>query len=175
MTRDDTKKIIAYLRMAYSGFCEDRDLTEVVNVWYDALKDEDTIIVQTATKNYVKTSKFAPTIAGIIEQINLIKCESDADLWAKLRKAVGNSIYNSSEEFEKLPQECKAFVGSASALRDLAQTDIGTMDTIVKGQFLKNVGAIKEHQTVQNGLPMEVKQAIEASKRKLLEDYSNEY
>lgn len=170
MTRDETKKMILYLHTAYKGFCEDKNLTNVVDVWHDAFKDDDVKLVSKATQNYVNANEYYPTIAGIRKQINLLKeSETDTDLWALIQKAVRNGTYGAKEEFEKLPPECQSFVGSPASLKELAQIDTGTMNTIVKGQFLKRVEAIKEHQEVQRGLPVEVRQAIEESKLRMLE------
>ena len=168
MTREQTKKMILYLHMAYRDFCGDKDLTSVVNIWHDAFKDYDVKVVEIAAKNYVKTNEFAPTIAGVMKQIRQIsKTETETDLWALIQKAASNGIYNSAEEFEKLPPECQSFVGSADALKELSQIDMATMETVVKGQFLKRVESIQSHQEVQKGLPAEVRQAIE--ERRMLE------
>ena len=168
MTREQTKKMILYLHMAYRDFCGDKDLTSVVNIWHDAFKDYDVKVVEIAAKNYVKTNEFAPTIAGIMKQIRQIsKTETETDLWALIQKAASNGIYNSAEEFEKLPPECQSFIGSADALKELSQIDMATMETVVKGQFLKRVESIQSHQEVQKGLPAEVRQAIE--ERRMLE------
>ena len=168
MTREETKKMILYLHMAYRDFCGDKDLTSVVNIWHDAFKDYDVKVVEIAAKNYVKTNEFAPTIAGVMKQIRQIsKTETETDLWALIQKAASNGIYNSAEEFEKLPPECQSFVGSADALKELSQIDMATMETVVKGQFLKRVEAIQSHQEVQKGLPAEVRRAIE--ERRMLE------
>ena len=168
MTREETKKMILYLHMAYRDFCGDKDLTSVVNIWHDAFKDYDVKVVEIAAKNYVKTNEFAPTIAGVMKQIRQIsKTETETDLWALIQRAASNGIYNSAEEFEKLPPECQSFVGSADALKELSQIDMATMETVVKGQFLKRVEAIQSHQEVQKGLPAEVRRAIE--ERRMLE------
>ena len=169
MTRDDTKKLIFYLKMGYPNFCDDKDLAMVVDVWFDALRDEETRIVSQAAKNYVKANEYPPTIAGIVKQRDMIRYpETDTDLWALIENAARNGSYNSVEEFNKLPPECQSFIGSPEALKDLAQADVGTMNTIVKGQFLKRVDAIMQHQRVQKGLPAEVKRALEESKLRML-------
>lgn len=171
MTKDEIKKMILYFRTVYSGFCEDSNLTDVLNVWFDAFKDEDSRVVGTAAKNYVRSNRYPPTIAGVFEQIKLIKSQdTNTDLWAMIVKAAGNGTYHSVEEFEKLPEECKSFIGSPAALKDIAQADMGTLNTVVKGQFLKHVDSIKEHQEVQKGLPANVRQAIAESKMKLLQE-----
>lgn len=162
--------IMQYFQAAYSKFYENANPRDVLKVWYDVLKDEDPVVVNAAAKNYVKTHKYPPTVADIMEQIELIKQpDADTDLWGLIYKAVSNGLYNSEEEFNKLPPECQSFLGSPSALKDLAMTDTGTMNTVVKGQFLKRVEAIREHQAVQRGLPAEVRAAITESKRKMLE------
>lgn len=175
MKKEETKKIMEYFQAAYKGFYEGKDTKPVLMVWHDALADEDPRIVRQAAKNYVRTNEFAPTIAGLLKQIDLIKePRGETDLWALISKAASNGIYNADEEFRKLPPECQSFLGSASALKDLAQTDVGTINTIVKGQFLKRVEAIREHQNVQKGLPAEVRQAIEESKRRMLLEEGDE-
>lgn len=169
MTKEQVITVVKYFQAAYSGFYEGKDVQAVLTVWYDALRDEEPAVVSQAAKNYVRTSEFAPTIAGLMKQINLIKePDTDTDMWALINKAASNGLYNSAEEFAKLPAECQSFLGSASALKDLAQTDPGTMNTVVKGQFLKRVAAIREHQEVQRGLPAEVRQAIAESKQRML-------
>ena len=171
MTRDEMKQVMKYFGTAYRGFYDGTSLTDVLNVWSDAFADERKEVVQQAAKNYVSKNEFPPTIAGVKKQVALIKREnSDSDLWSKIQKAVANGLYGSVEEFNKLPSECQAFVGSPLGLKDLSQIDMGTLNTVVKGQFLKRVEEIRTHQEVQNGLPMEVRLAIEDSKQKMLRD-----
>lgn len=170
MTKDEIKKTIAYLRTAYKGFCEDMNLTAVINVWHDQFKDEDVHVVWEATRNYTRSCEYPPTIAGIQEQINLIKqTQTDAELWDCITKAARNSTYGAAEEFEKLPEVCQQFVGSPAGLKDLGQIDAGTLQTVVKGQFIKTAPQIREHRNVQIGLSAEVRQAIAMAKTKLLE------
>ena len=170
MTRVEIRNMMKYFQAAYTNFYADRSITkEVVDIWEASFGREDPYIVKKAAVNYVASHEYAPTIAGLKKQIDMIKNpEADADLWGLVYKAISNGIYGAEEEFAKLPQECRSFLGSASALRDLAQCDPLTIGTVVKGQFLKQVDAIRQRQTVQNGLPAEVKQAIMESKMQML-------
>lgn len=150
----------------FYGGCDARDVLEMWNMMF---AKDDTSVVVTAAKNYIETNSRPPTVADIRKQIDLIKHpETETDLWALIKKAASNGIYGAEEEFEKLPEECKSFIGSPASLRELAQCDVGTMDTVVKGQFLKRVESIQEHQAVQNGLPMEVRQALAKSSMRML-------
>lgn len=170
MTRDETKRMIMYLKTAYSTFGEGVNIAELVNVWYDAFADEPVRVMGIAAKNYTKSSEYPPTIAGMQKQIDLIKeTETDTELWALITKAAKNSTYGAVEEFEKLPPVCKAFVGSPTNLKDLGQVDQSTLQTVVKSQFVKTVPKIREHKTVQGRLPAEVRMAIEHAKMKQLE------
>ena len=169
MTKEDTKKMIMYLRTAYKGFCEDVNLTDAVNVWYDAFKNEDVRVMGIAARNYVKSSEYPPTLAGIQKQLDLIKNKStDAELWALIVKATKNSTYGAVEEYEKLPPVCQKFIGSPTALKDLGQISEGTLETVVKGQFIKTAPQIREHHEVQTGLPMAVREVIEEARIRLL-------
>lgn len=175
MTRDETKQILGYLQCAYPSAFGGDNLTATVNVWWDAFGDIDVHIVKHAVKNFVKTSKYAPTIAGIQEQIDLITSESmTVDLWGKMHKAISNGIYGANEEFEKLPPECKRFLGSSEALKDLAQCESGTINTVVKGQFMKRIDELQKHENVQSGIPAELRAVIAQSKQAAMIEYEEE-
>ena len=66
------------------------------------------------------------------------------DLWASLKKAIGNSAYHSVEEFEMLPEECKMFVKNPRQLKELSQNDSEINNTVVKGQFFKQIEIIQK-------------------------------
>ena len=171
MTKEEIKKIIMYLRTVYQSFCEDANLTAVINVWYDAFRDENINVLYEAVRNYARSSEYPPTIAGIQNQIIMIREEeTDTELWARIVKAAKNSTYGSVEEYAKLPPVCQKFLGSPAALKDFGQISEGTLETVVKGQFIKAAPQIRQHHYVQQGLPMEVRLAIADEKRKLLED-----
>ena len=169
MTKEQMVKIMQYFQTAYDGFNDGKDERMVLTVWYDAFQNEDASIVSQAAKEYVSRNEFKPTIAGLRKYIDMIKSpNATTDLWALINKAASNSLYNAEEEFSKLPPVCQSFVGSPAALKDLAQTDVGTMNTVVKGQFLKRAEDIREHKEVQMGLPAEVRQAIAMSKERAM-------
>lgn len=169
MTRDEMKVIMKYFQASYRGFTEGQNPTDVLNVWHDAFKDEEAPVVKNAAKNYVASNEFAPTVAGLMKQVEMIKSPmTDAELWACITKATKNSTYGAVEEFEKLPDVCKEFLGSASALKDLGQIDPGTLQTVVKGQFRKAAPIIRERKAALKGLPAEVKAVIDNVTEKML-------
>lgn len=169
MTRDEVRNMMKYFQTAYDGFYRNADLTDVLNVWHNAFKDADKVLVEVAAKNYVDTNTRPPTIASIKEQMRLISEEETyVAMWKYIVRAAKNSTYGSVEEFEKLPIECQKFVGDATALKDYGQIDPSTLQTVVKAHFMKAMPIIKNHQDARYELPTEARQAIEDSKMRML-------
>lgn len=70
MTKDETKELLAIIRAAYPNFYKDVDdqtLKASVNIWAMALSDIDYSEVQRGFVQYVKTSKWPPTVAEIVQ------------------------------------------------------------------------------------------------------------
>ena len=73
MTREETQKILAVIRAAYPSFYKDStksDIAVAINLWQDMFIDESYQNVALAVKSIIKTSKFAPAIAEVLEQVN---------------------------------------------------------------------------------------------------------
>lgn len=172
MTREETKKMIMYLKAALPNSFDSEDLPFVIDVWHDAFKDIPTPIMSEAIKNYTKQEKYRPTIAGLQEHVNLImNPQLDVDFWPQIVKAVSNGIYHSKEEFEKLPTACQRFIGSPAVLKEMASAPnfSSQLNTVVKSHFYKHIEKINNHQQIQEGLPLEVRQALDSAKALELE------
>lgn len=174
MTRQEFGSLIAVIRSAYrdNDFLSDNKSAEV---WYGILKDLDFATAKVAVTKLITTHKWLPTIAEILDQVRLLNetvtdSNVDTELWSLIVKASKNSTYGAVEEFQKLPEECQRFLGSPTVLKDFGQIDQGTLQTVVKGHFLKTIPAIRKHTEYKEGLPMEVRLAIEDSKQKMLGD-----
>lgn len=172
MTRKEFGSLVSVIRGVYldDEFLSD---TESAEIWYSFLKDISFAEAKIAVTKLAATSKWAPKIADIIEQVKLlheivVDGDGDAELWSLIVKASKNSTYGAVEEFEKLPEECKRFLGSPTVLKDFGQIDPNTLQTVVKSQFLKLIPTIRKRTDYSNGLPMEVRQAIEDSKMRML-------
>lgn len=148
MKKEETKQLLEILKVAYPRHYANltqQSAREILNLYYDIFKEVPTEIVVIALKNYIKVNKYHPSIAGLWEQVEMLTDTNTAEiLWTAIEKAASNSGYNSKEEFDKLPDECKRFIGSAGALKELGQMDGGTLNTVTKGQFMKQIGTIKQ-------------------------------
>lgn len=120
-------------------------------VWYAALKEFDYLDVQKATFQYIRTGKYKPKPADIIDLIVTNKAPKPAEVmsaqeaWSLVYKAICNSAYKSEEEFEKLPAMAQKAVGSADNLRSQA-IDADFNLGVAQSQFIKAYNSLVERQ-----------------------------
>lgn len=119
------KEILGILKVLCDTY--DFEITDMkVEVWYMALKEFSCKDVQNATFEYIRTGKYKPKPADIIDLIISKKLPqqpeemSAQEAWAYVYKAICNGAYNSVSEFEKLPEMAKKAVGSADNIRSQA-------------------------------------------------------
>lgn len=128
------------------GKVYDRNLDqETLEIWLSFFNEDNIEDFKLAINNHIKTSSKFPTIADIKNQIYESKHKQmdNNDLWEKLHSAIGRSSYYSEEEFEKLPELVKLYVRNPRQLQDMASMDSDVINSVVKGQFLKQIENIK--------------------------------
>ena len=118
-----------------------------------------------AVKIYITTdtSGFMPSIGMIKKSIaqNRISNElTEDDAWTRICEAASNGLYNAEEEFNKLPDTLKSFVGGPSRLRDWAMMDIETFNSVVESNFRKSYKATIKRKEELLMIPPSVRQAL---------------
>lgn len=138
----------------------------MLNTWYLIFKDDPYQVVELAALKLIEseTSGF-PNAAMLRKKIDELKAvangePTDEELWLMLRKATENAIYGAREEYEKLPDILKRYVGSPSGLRDMALFDAVTLDTVTRSVFLKTIGTYRDRKKYADELPEAVKEAV---------------
>ena len=169
MTYEETRSILTVLKINYpqsfKGWTAEQG-EAFLSLWSEAFKDDKTELVAMAVKAiiYSDIREFAPNIGQVKDR--MVKLSNpmtiDADqAWSMVYKALSNSIYNSEKEFDKLPTEVRAGVGSASQLREWAQMDTATLESVIASNFKKGYrGRVKEKQEFEK-LPQSVKTMIQ--------------
>ena len=79
MTQEESIKLLALIKLAYPNSYKDIDRDTqlaTVNMWQRAFADIPLGILEMALDNFVKVSKFPPTIADIIERLRLMNGEA---------------------------------------------------------------------------------------------------
>lgn len=169
MTREETSQMLTILKAAYPNFYRNmspKDAMATLNLWAEMFAEDDVNIVKSSLKTLIGShSGFPPDIAEVKRHMRMLLQTvtgepTDEDLWRILRKAVCNGSYGAKEEFERLPPVLQRYCGSPSTLRELAVQDEKTLDTVVHGQFLRQIAAIRERQQYHDSLPDGVRDAV---------------
>ena len=169
MERLDVLKVLAVLRGAYPQFyrgIDKKEAEDTVNLWTDIFAEEDPVIVGAAVKSFIESDErgFPPVPGQIKAKIRLLTSNdelSESEAWNIALKAVGNGIYGSKEEFEKLPPMIKRLVGSPSQLRDWAMMDSGTLNSVIASNFQRSYRTIAAREKEIAKLPPDVKRLVQ--------------
>lgn len=140
MTLEETKFLLLSIEALYPN-CTFKDPQVTSKIWCNVLFDQNAEAIMGALTVYARSDNtgFAPSAGKLIEIANeaanpTLTTEEAVDL---VRRAVGNSIYNSTEEFQKLPPSVQKAVISPHRLHTWAQTDIEEFETVCMSHFRK--------------------------------------
>lgn len=155
MTEKETIQIITLLAGNYDSIADKSKEQKklMIQTWEECLKDLQYPVVLEAVKNSIIQSPYPPTIHDIrknaLELINPTSEKSSIDAWNEAYSMICNGLYMTQEEFDKHSEEVKKFFGSVKQIKELSQTDIKTVNTVVKGQFLKQYEIVQERNNQQ--------------------------
>lgn len=162
MTRQETIQVITLLAGNYDSIAN-KDKTQkqlMINTWQECLGDLNYAVVLQAVKKTMITSPFPPTISEIrknaIEMINPSIQRTAIEAWNEAYKMICSGLYMTEEQFNAASPEVKKFFGNVRQVRELAKTDINTVNSVTKGQFLKQYDVIIQRQQEQKLLPQSI-------------------
>lgn len=150
MTRAETSKIMAILRVAYPGYYKDisdADAKAAVNLWHTEIGHHPYKLVKAAIYSCIATSKWPPTVAEINEEIARITQPdemTEMEAWNLVTRALANSGYESKKEFAALPGPIQRVLGSPATLREWAMMPVCEVQTVVASNFQRSYRAITE-------------------------------
>lgn len=166
MNREQTIAILKVLKVAYPRFYAEmskKEAEDTINLWQEMFSHDNPALVTAAVKDLVNSFKFPPTIADVKDkmyELTKTDTETPVELWNAIKKAMRNSTYNAVEEFERLPEIAKKFVGSPNQLREWAISD-DYNDGVIKGQFFKQVEIIKQRDKDNSMMLPEVRNLVQ--------------
>lgn len=165
MTEAEFGKIAVAMKSIYTDpkFLPDK---YAISVWYNMLKDLSNAECQAAVSEYIATKRFAPTVADIRE-LATKHAEPDEDAenaeiaWSHVSRAIQNGNYGAEKEFERLtPTEQKA-IGSSANIRELAQMDVDTVNSVEKSHFIRNFRAVVSRKKDDAKIPPQIASLID--------------
>lgn len=173
MNKQETAQIITLLAGNYNTIAEKSKEQKLMmmNTWYECLNDLDYDLVLQAVKKTIIESEYPPTIHEVrknaIEIIKPSTQKTAIEAWAEAYRAICGGNYMTEEHFNNLSPEVKKFFGNVRQVKELAQTNIDTVNTVTKGQFLKQYDIIVAREKEQKMLPEQMKQYISQISNKM--------
>lgn len=164
MTRQEALAIMAMLKTAYPSFYKDlskEELNAAVNLWATMFSEEPIQVVTEAIKALMCTLKYPPTIADVKEKIAAImhpQTMTEMEAWQLVRQAI--SYYRAEETFAQLPPILQKIVGSPSVLRQWAQMEAETVDSVIQSNFMRSYKARVAHEKEYAMLPASTRNLI---------------
>ena len=151
MNENETGKILSIISEMYPSFRKDRNIDATARVWQKIFEHTPYAAVEQALMAYIATDTkgFPPVPGAINEQIGrMMEAEglSESEAWCLVYKAVCRGIYNSREEFEKLPEEVRRVVGHPSQLYEWAMLDTHEVNTVIASNVRRAWRARQEAQ-----------------------------
>ncbi|WP_346905930.1 replicative helicase loader/inhibitor [Clostridium sp.] len=169
MTKKETIELLTLLASNYKSIddkLKDVDKAKMLlGTWHECLSDLDFNLCMIAAKKAIMSSSYPPTIHDIRRGASEIVTPADEnksaiEYWNEAYKMIKKGSYMTDEEFEKHSEVVKRFFGCVAQLRELAATDMDTIATVTKGQFLKQVEGLQTRKKEQDLLPSNMKELI---------------
>ena len=171
MNRDETKKILAILEMAYPNFyknADDEGKANAIALWQDMFSDVPAANVGLAVKASIATCKFPPTISEIkdyIQRLTEPDQMSGERAWQYVRDALSFSAhfrddikctefgYDYSDYFNKLPPAVQSVIGTWQQIRLWGSVDETDLEQFERPRFVKGFEARQKATAEFNRLP----------------------
>ena len=173
MNKQETIQVITLLAGNYNSIAE-KDKTQkqlMVNTWLECLGDLDYNLVMQAVKKTIIESPYPPTIHDIrknaIEIANPTSNRTAIEAWNEAYGMICNGLYMTDEEFDTHSNDVKKFFGSVRQVKELAMTDADVVNSVTKGQFLKQYDVIQQREHEDKLLPDAMKILIGSFVNKL--------
>ena len=149
MNENETGKILSVISEMYPSFRKDRNIDATARVWQKIFEHTPYAAVEQALMAYIATdTKGFPPVPGAINerimQARELSGLTENDAWVLVLKAVSRGIYNSGEEFARLPEEVQRIVGHPAQLHEWAMLDAGEVNTVIASAFRRSWRARKE-------------------------------
>ena len=167
MSRTEMVQIITLLAGNYETIAKKSQQQKelMLNTWYECLGDLDYKLVLQAVKKTIIESPYPPTIHEVrknaIEFVNPTTQKTGIEAWNEAIKMIRNGLYMTEEQFNNYSSEVKRFFGSVNQVRQLAMVDMETINTVTKGQFLKQYDILVQRDKEEKLLPAPMKEMIE--------------
>ena len=149
MNEQETGKILAVISEVYPSFRKDRNIQATQDIWLTIFRETPYELVSQALMSYIATdTKGFPPVPGALNerifQMRELNGMNENEAWSLVHKALRRGIYNSREEFDKLPEEIRKIVVSPHQLHIWAMMDEHEVCTVIAAGFKRSWRARRE-------------------------------
>ena len=149
MDMKETRRILAAIQAIYPSFTKDRDPNVLSQVWQQVFINTPYPLVNQALNAFIATDVkgFPPTpgaLNAFIRKARQLNGPTEDDAWIKVYKAISRGLYNSQEEFDKLPPDIQRIVGSPRMLFEWAHMDSDDVNKVIAAHFKRSWRARQE-------------------------------
>ena len=164
MNKAETVQVITLLAGNYDSVAK-KDATQkqlMINTWQECLGDLEYQVVLQAVKKSIIDSPYPPTIHDIrknaIEMMNPTQKRTAIEAWNEAYSMICRGLYMTEEQFETASLEVKKFFGNVRQVRELAMTDVDVVNSVTKGQFLKQYDVLVQREQERKMLPPQIQE-----------------
>ena len=148
MNTEETARILSAAAVVYPSL-RDRDFRLLTQIWQKVFAAVPYEQVNQALGAFLAndTRGFPPTPGALnayIRKAERLSEPTENEAWATLIKAVSRGLYNSREEYAKLPEDIREIVGSPRMLYEWSQLSTAEMNTIIAPGFKRSWSARQE-------------------------------
>lgn len=164
MNKAETIQVITLLAGNYDSIAKKDSMQKqlMVNTWLECLGDLDYKLVLQAVKKTIIESPYPPTIHDIrknaVEMINPSTQRTAIEAWNEAYKMICNGLYMTEEQFEQHSPEVKRFFGDVRQVKEQALVNTDIVNSVTKGQFLKQYEVIVDREKEQKLLPQSMRE-----------------
>ena len=167
MNKQEVTQVITLLAGNYDSIAKKDKMQKqlMINTWYECLKDLDYKLILQAVKKTIIEKPYPPTIHDVrknaVEMVNPSIQRTAIEAWNEAYSMICNGLYMTQEQFEMASLEVKRFFGNVRQVKELAQTDLDIVNTVTKGQFLKQYEILVNREQQQKLLPPQMQSFIQ--------------
>lgn len=192
MSREETLKILAVLKVAYPGFyrgMKPGEAESVVSLWEDLFRKEPYDIVSYAVKALLETDEkgYPPNIGAVKARIRLLTQSgqmTEMEAWRLVREAIRGASMDASSRlfhgessplpetsaqrnFLKLPEQIQRIIGGPEQLAEWEKLPDDEINTITQSNFMRSYRTRSQQDRELDAIPADVRAAVASIAGKL--------
>lgn len=176
MTRDETKAMLMLITSVYPRYYADlNDMQKriLIDQWHKSFEQVDSRIVRYALDSHISASKWPPTIADIRDRIDMMD-DSEASvetLWDETLRLIRRGTRVTQDELDAASPEVRRWLRNPANVKELSQLPFETVQSVTRGQFMKQIDRVKEKERIRKEMPFDVHKLLEPTAIRFIGDF----